>query len=828
MVAVGVALGLPRDARAQQPLPVAEPPTPGVLNPTVGVAGDGDASSVDKNPAALAFMPSWSGVYLHSELSSTGVVGGRGDGFFVASPLPYVDWLVLGAAVQLLRPPSTFPFPNENKFSLALGLRVGPRLSLGISYAHLWADRGPVAPGINTLDVAATFRPWRWVAAALVVHDLPSPAVDGLPLQRVWEPEVAVRPFGNQTLELAAGARFGERRGDVDPHFRLWATPTPGLTIKADLEWKRDVNLDGILENDLRFAIGVAVDFEHVGANVLALFGRDSGQVQGHGATVSLRISGDRYPAVWNGPRHLERVDLGSDVKGRKLAHVLMRLKKLERTPEVGGVVLVIGDLGGSWAGAEELRAALISLRRARKHVYSYISETSTRGYYVAAAAERVYQDPAGGIRLTGMSSTVTFFRGLGDLIAVRADFVKIAEYKSAPEAYTRGSSSAPARDQRQAMLDDIYAHVTAGLAEARHVSSDKVRGWIDRGPYTAVEALAAGLVDELRTGDDIQQAIGDRLGHRVDIDREPSSKARADDWLRPQIAVLFVEGDIVDGKSQTIPLLDLHLTGMQTLVPAIERARNDSRVQALVLRIDSPGGSALASDVIARELALTEQVKPVICSLGDVAASGGYFIAAPCARIFAAPSTLTGSIGIFSGKFDIAGLAAKLGISAEHYERGAHASIDSMWRPYTDEERQLILQKLRYFYGRFVDTVAKGRHLSPTEVDAVGRGHIWSGDAALGRGLVDEFGGLMDAVAEAKRRGGLREDAPVDLVALPEEQSLLGQLLGLLGIQLSAGAAAKLDVSPLIAPLLRGIPGSLLLEPSVPQARLDVVLNVE
>jgi protease IV len=287
---------------------------------------------------------------------------------------------------------------------------------------------------------------------------------------------------------------------------------------------------------------------------------------------------------------------------------------------------------------------------------------------------------------------------------------------------------------------------------------------------------------------------------------------------------VLFIEGDIIDGKSATIPLLGMKFAGMQTLMAALQRARDDSRVRAIVLRIDSPGGSALASDVLARELARTAQFKPVICSLGDIAASGGYFIAAACSRIYAAPSTLTGSIGIFTGKFDVSGLAAKLGISLETYERGAHASIDSLYRGYTDDERVLILQKLRYFYGRFVDVVARGRSMTPAAVDAVGRGHIWSGDAALRRGLVDEFGGLMDAVAEAKRRAGLDERARVTLQAVPDQPGLLGQLLALLGIGGDHVAApSETDLlSRILAPALRGLPGSLLLEPNVPQARLD------
>jgi protease-4 len=347
------------------------------------------------------------------------------------------------------------------------------------------------------------------------------------------------------------------------------------------------------------------------------------------------------------------------------------------------------------------------------------------------------------------------------------------------------------------------------------------MRALIDRGPFTAADAMDAGLVDELRQSDQVEGAIAERLGRRLSLHAPPRSLEHELEWERPAVAVLFVDGDIVDGKSAYIPLLDMRLSGMQTLLPAIERARSDSRIKALVVRIDSPGGSALASDVLARELERTAEVKPVICSLGDIAASGGYFMAAPCQRIYAAPSTLTGSIGIFTGKFDVSGLAHKLGITFEAYERGLHAGIDSLWRPYSDEERSLILEKLRYFYGRFVAQVSRGRKLTPAQVDAVGRGHVWSGDAALGRGLVDEFGGLMDAIAEAKRRAGLAEDARVQLEALPDETTLLGELLGLIGLG-GSHESSDATLGRLLAPLVRGLPASLLLEPSVPQARLD------
>jgi protease IV len=826
-----LAVALAPDAHAAPPVPAGEPATAGVYNPTLGVAGDGDASAIERNPASLGWLRSWSGVYLHSELDGSGTVGGRGDGFFFATPLPYLHNIMLGLGVQSIRPPASFPFGDEAKLSIAMALHLLPNVSLGWSYAHLWSSRAPVSAGIDTLDLAfATRLPLGALgqaALALVVHDVPGSLVGGVPLQRVYEPELAWRPFSSDRVEIAGGLRIGERRGDVDPRFRLWVAVHRGILLKADVEWKRDVDLDGVAENDIRAAVGVELNLPWMGASVFGLFGSDQGKVNGHGFTVSAHLSGERYASPWAGPLHLAKIELGPGLAGRKLIELLVRMRRLEHDPSTAGVVIVLGDVDGGWATAEELRAAMLRLRHAHKHVFLYQAESTTRGYYIASAAERIYQDPAGGMRLQGLSSTSMYFKGTGDKLGVRADFVKIGEFKSAPEQFTRENATEPARAQRDALLDDVYTNLTRGIAASRRVSEARARQWIDRGPYTAADALTAGLVDELRPGDEVEGAIAERLGRHLALRTLDTAPERGQTWIRPRVAIVVIDGDIVDGKSATIPFIDIKLSGMQTLVPAIERLREDTRVRAVVIRVDSPGGSSLGSDLIARSIERLKGVKPVVCSFGDTAASGGYFVAAPCERIFAAPSTLTGSIGIFTGKFDVSGLAAKLGVSTERYERGLHASIDSLWRPYTDEERALIMDKLRYFYGRFVDTVARGRGLSPSQVDAIGRGHIWSGRSAQARGLVDEFGSVADALAEAEKRAGLNPRELIDVTLDPPAPSLLGQLLSLLGIELREKEAPPLPLPREALELLRALPASLVLAPSTPQARLDAEIQI-
>jgi protease-4 len=387
-------------------------------------------------------------------------------------------------------------------------------------------------------------------------------------------------------------------------------------------------------------------------------------------------------------------------------------------------------------------------------------------------------------------------------------------------------------------LFDSMWEQWLSQVAAARKLSKDELRTLVDGGPYTAGD-LAANqkLVDAVATPEKIGELVARELGGALPVERPPVE--RPDRWQRPGIAIIYIDGDIIDGKSRTVPLLGQQRSGGESLVAAIAAARASDRVGAIILRIDSPGGSALASELISREVFATRGVKPILCSMGDVAASGGYFVAAGCETIFAEPMTITGSIGIFYGKFDASGLLRKLGITSDTHKRGKRADIESYFRPYNEEERAVLLDKLKYMYGRFVGAVAEGRRMKKEEVDAVGRGHVWSGEMARGVRLVDRFGGLGDAIDLAKQRMGLAPDARVQLFELPAPSaSLLGWAGKLLGARAEAagpGASAAadaiigleaLEALPALRDLVRGLAPSILLSPSAAQARLPFELT--
>ncbi|TMQ02740.1 MAG: signal peptide peptidase SppA [Deltaproteobacteria bacterium] len=457
-------------------------------------------------------------------------------------------------------------------------------------------------------------------------------------------------------------------------------------------------------------------------------------------------------------------------------------------------------------------------VRRRGRRLGRPVSGTG-RDYYVATAAHKIYVDPAGGLRLVGMAGTTMYFRGAFDEFGVLPQFEKIAEYKSAPEQFTETAPTAAAAQMRNELFDSLWDGWLNAVADARHLTREQVLALVDGGPYTAGDlARDTRLVDAVAGPDKVSQLVIGEIGEVLPV-TSPAA-VRPERWQPPAIAVLYIEGDITDGKSQSVPLLGQNLAGGETLITALTEARSDPRIGAIVLRIDSPGGSALASELIAREVFATRGVKPILCSMSNVAASGGYFVAAGCDLIFAEPMTITGSIGIFSGKFDIAGLARKLGVTTDTYKRGKHADLESMFRPYTDEERAMLKDNLRYMYGRFVGAVAEGRSIKQDAVDAVGRGHVWSGVQAMPIKLIDRFGGLGDAIDEAKRRLGLAASARIQLRELPEQPtSLLTALGSLLGI--SEERTLQPADLPGIKQLLQGVPASLLVSPGQPQARL-------
>ncbi|MEK7330766.1 MAG: signal peptide peptidase SppA [Candidatus Eisenbacteria bacterium] len=446
--------------------------------------------------------------------------------------------------------------------------------------------------------------------------------------------------------------------------------------------------------------------------------------------------------------------------------------------PHVVALVLHIGGIEWGWAKISEIRDAVLEFRRSGKPVYAALSGGGEREYLLASAAGTIASPPLAILQLNGLTASALFLRGTLDKVGVTPNFAQVGRYKSAAEGWTRTGMSPPSREALQALVDDQYALLTDSLAAARGIPADSVIRMLDDGPYAAREARARGLVDTL-----LYRAELDSLATGGGGERRPTlTLTRYLDRLDEvrggvRMALVTAAGTIAEGRSRGGPGQG-EVMGAETIIKALREVRDRPSIRAVVLRIDSPGGSAQAADEIWREVKRCAERKPVIVSMSDLAASGGYYIAAAADSIVAQPATLTGSIGAFGGKLNMLGLYHKLGLNVETVSRGRHAEMLSPFRDFTPEEAERFQGQMDEVYRVFVSRVSEGRHRPAGAIDSVGQGRVWTGLAARSRGLVDALGGLDRAFAMARERAGISGDQALTVDVYPRTERTLFQRL--------------------------------------------------
>ncbi|HXI04320.1 MAG TPA: signal peptide peptidase SppA [Candidatus Saccharimonadales bacterium] len=461
-------------------------------------------------------------------------------------------------------------------------------------------------------------------------------------------------------------------------------------------------------------------------------------------------------------------------------------LDKAARDESVAGIMAVIKPFSAGPATIEELRGAIEAFHDSGKWSVAYVEgagefNQGTMTYWLASAFDELTMPPAGDVNLVGIMATVPFLRGVLDHLGVYPDVHHIGAYKSAKDLYTEKKFTPAHREATEAWVGDIYESIVEGIASSRGWTTDAVKALIDRGPFTGEEALKEGLIDKLAYYDEFREAVKDRAGgHLTTLDwREYADRRSGFGEGTHKIAVIHATGAVVRGRSGYDPGAGF-LLGSETITKAIRQARKDRSIEGIILRVDSPGGSALASDVIWRETDIARKEKPVVASYGDLAASGGYYLSCSADRIIAEPSTLTGSIGVVFGKMVTKGLFDWLGFSFEEVQRGKNAGLWSELHRWTPEEEKNYTEKfLKVVYDRFVQHVADGRDMSTEAVDKVGQGRVWTGRRAVEIGLVDELGGFDAAVRAVKKLAKIPEDEGVRLVDLPEKEPWWRSLWG-------------------------------------------------
>lgn len=518
-----------------------------------------------------------------------------------------------------------------------------------------------------------------------------------------------------------------------------------------------------------------------IGAALLLAALRQGAPTVRNNSVLALRVAGPLPDYVPDDP--LRKYFGGAD---QSLSNLVLQFKKAKVDNRIKAILLEIDMSGAGWGKAEEIRDAIADFRASGKPVYAYLEFGMNKEYYIATACDHIYVAPPGELFITGLAADVMFFRGSLDKLGVYPDIYQIGKYKSAGDTFTQKQMTDAHREYINSLLDDLFNRYVESIAKARGKSADDVRALIDNAPYGAEKAKEAGLIDAAAYRDQLDKDIKARLGYKEtdtlptvkagDYKEVPAESLGLDKGER--IAVIYATGSIGSGQSENSPTGEQSI-GSDTLAKALTDARNDNTIKAIVIRVDSPGGSGLASDIIWRAVEAAKEKKPVVISMSDVAASGGYYIAAGANKILAQPSTITGSIGVVAGKPVVKGFYDWIGVSNEYVLRGKHAGIFRETEKFTPEERVKFEEWIREtYYQDFVPKVAKGRNKDAAYVDSVAQGRVWTGAQGKERGLVDEFGGLDRAVEVAKQLANIPADKGVHRVILPHPRTLLQELL--------------------------------------------------
>jgi protease-4 len=837
----GAAVAWPWGRAVADPLPLS---AEHVDSPARNATSDDTGDAIVLNPANLGFLPApelrWT--WLHCADTTAKV--GCGHAWEASAPL--VLGLATGLRFDLVQPPwgssagdgVALPYRgfDYDWLTWALALRLGERASLGFSIQHAYSAN-PFINGLNGVSAGLSWRPNSHFAFAAVAHDFnrPAPGIfPALPGTTAVNPApvldgrytigMSFRPTGRRDVDLGLELDYRQGQDSTD----VW---TQRATLGVDIPMLgralagiEAVSIQSPEHSGVVGTLGLEAHFRGLGLGGGALFGNGLGGDGSVAEFVPASISGYTQPGIPD-PEHVVWMRIERTPSVREHVALLRRLWGLAKERDVVGVTLVLRDEpASSFAHAEELADAIRMLRAHHKKVLCSWEVAGPKALYACASADRIVLTPSGGVDYAGLKSQYIYLKGLLDKIGVKADFVRVGPHKTAPEQFTNEHAGPVASQDHVDLLRQQEAVFVRNLAIYRHMSEERVREVTRKGPFFGPEAREAGFVDGFTYDDELPASSREMMGRDVGY-TEYADEIRAPQTFgaRPKVALLYLEGSIVDGRTKHVPLVDLRLVGSYSMQDTIRSLRDDPTVRAVVLRIESPGGSSLASDVMWRELWLLQKKKPLIVSMGAVAASGGYYVASVSRDIYAEPLTITGSIGVFYGKADVSGLLSKIGVTVDTYKAAPRADAESMFRGFTADETRELEHKVDQFYQVFLGRVSEGRGMRRDEVDALGRGRVWTGQQAYDRHLVDHLGGLREALDAARAAGGLPSDAPI--VEAPEEsETLVQKALSLVGGADVETPATIESLPPAVRGLARSIAPLLVYRDDEPLARMEWV----
>ncbi len=620
----------------------------------------------------------------------------------------------------------------------------------GVATQRYFSKSDSELNGFRNRTLGFSLRPVGSFGLGMTVSNLTTDRLNGSSLTSIYRPGFALRT-NNGRFESDFSAAIPQGREHVDISAALRTRPVDGirLFVSATARLDGDIGLQSV-RGGIEFSLG------HTSASFAAGQFDGSDGPLGYVATAEFHSPG--LPTFRS--QRMLRMDLAGDLAetspwrlGRSrptFVDTVAAIRTVAHDDRFDGLYLNMGGLSAGTAQLYELRQAIREVQAEGKQVIAFFESATLRDLYVAGGADVKIAAPTLSILTTGIGITRTFYGDLVRNLEIDAQFVRIAEYKSGPERYTHGEPTTESQEQVDALLDDIWGELVAGIAENLGISDGEAEQMLADGPLFANDLASAGYVDAVLYRDELAEQIGELAGREIELTNSVELSERDPFWHIPnRIAVLHINGAIVTGQSGD-GLFGAQ-AGSQTLIENCAALASDGSIDGVIVRIDSPGGSAFASDRIHRALLQLAEAKPVVVSMGDVAASGGMYVAAFGEPIFATPNTVTGSIGIYAGTLGLDGMLDFIGVNRVRDERGGQSSLFD-GRSWDEDDRAAVQAHIQNFYEMFLERVATSRNLSTEEVDEVGRGRLWSGARAVDVGLADSttgFAGAYDALLE-------------------------------------------------------------------------------
>ncbi|NOZ84752.1 MAG: signal peptide peptidase SppA [Deltaproteobacteria bacterium] len=756
--------------------------------PGSSVAVTDDAFSLMVNPAGLAVHPGFEGTFMYYQEMNNSYSFGQSlvlKAYGMALGLDYLKPEAGAATDGMLRYSIGWaPLSYRDIFFAGASLQVYDSLDSGRGLGVGWS-------------AGLLVRPWRYLSLGLAGRNLGNVGVTGLGrLDGKLDIGIAVRPGIDMVTISSDVSLFDDNRSRFPIDFRIDVEPVSGLKLVATADL--DANLSA----------GIILDMAHIDLGFYTWFSPDSFSA----ASVHISATADARPALATLGAGWLRIDVdqglaaGAQADGiplisKKPRTVLSEVMKIERAahdPRVNGILLVVDSNHLGPADMQELSQAVSKFEKSGKHVVAYLSQPSTLSYLLAVSADKVVVPPGAVLSILGTKLSTYYLKDTLERLGVEVEAEKARGnvFKSAPDSFTKTGPSDPAREAYSSLVQDMYTQLVSKIAGARGLSAQRVKELIDRGLLDCNEAQKNGLVDKVAYIDGIKEVInGFFPGQRIVLIRSLAAREKTSWGPNRRIGIIDLKGTIVTGKGGK-GLLGNEKIGSATASAAIERAARDNSLEALVVRIDSPGGSVFASDQIWRRMKNAGKKKPLVISMGNMAASGGYYLSCGGDTIVAEPWSITGSIGVFALRLDASGLLSKLGIKTATFKQGKRADMWSLSRPATKSERETIRSIVTGFYDRFLNTVAMSRHMDVKQVEKIAKGRAWTGRKARDLGLVDQLGGLAEAIDIAKAKAGIPMDEDVDLVVVPHQPLSLVRALLQTTLNTAMNAAAKTGVS--------------------------------